>query len=183
MTTPTPRTDEVGSEDSQGSHLDFLAMRKLAAQLERELAAAQERIRELEEWNRKMVEKAASGGVLDGYRELGVKLAAAEEWREAVLNELIVAHIYTREHDANPRKAVQDAITWNCQVALDPAVSSDARALIAQERERAERAEKRSRAMRELAIDAWYCATEKMEPAFWDKTKSAIDAAIAEGKK
>jgi len=69
------------------------------------------------------------------------ELAAAKEWREAVLNELIVAHIYTKEHDTNPRKAIQDAITWHCQVALDPAVSSDARALIAQERERAEKAE------------------------------------------
>lgn len=62
--------------------------------------------------------------------------AQESQWREAVLNELIVAHIYTKEHDTNPRKAIQDAITWNCQVALDPAVSSDARKLIAQERER-----------------------------------------------
>lgn len=69
-------------------------------------------------------------------RQLERDLAATQEWREAVLNELILAHIYTKEHDTNPRKAVQDAITWNCQVALDPAVSSDARKLIAQERER-----------------------------------------------
>jgi len=63
--------------------------------------------------------------------ELERDLSAAREWREAVLNELIVAHIYTKEHDTNPRKAIQDAITWNCQVALDPAVSSDAQKLIA----------------------------------------------------
>jgi hypothetical protein len=69
-------------------------------------------------------------------RKLERDLAAAQEWREAVLNELIVAHIYTKEHDTNPRKAIQDAIIWNCQVALDPAVSSDARKLVAQERER-----------------------------------------------
>ena len=31
-----------------------------------------------EAWNRAMVAKAASGGVLDGYREMGAKLAAAE---------------------------------------------------------------------------------------------------------
>lgn len=54
----------------------------------------------------------------------------ADQWKEAVLNELIVAHIYTAEHDTNPRKALQDAIAWNCQVALDPAVSADAQALI-----------------------------------------------------
>lgn len=72
----------------------------------------------------------------DHVEGLEIDLAAAQEWREAVLNELIVAHIYTKEHDTNPRKAIQDAITWNCQVALDPAVSSDARKLVAQERER-----------------------------------------------
>lgn len=64
-------------------------------------------------------------------KQLERDLAAAQEWREAVLNELIVAHIYTKEHDTNPRKAIQDAITWNCQVALDPVVSSDAQKLIA----------------------------------------------------
>lgn len=67
----------------------------------------------------------------DHARQLERDLAAAQEWREAVLNELIVAHIYTKEHDTNPRKAIQDAITWHCQVALDPAVSSDAQKLIA----------------------------------------------------
>lgn len=51
-------------------------------------------------------------------------------WKEAVINELIVGHIYNSSHENNPRKAVQDAITWNCQAALDPLVSSDAQALI-----------------------------------------------------
>ena len=52
------------------------------------------------------------------------------EWKDAVIDELITAHVYQKEHDTDPRKAIQDAITWNCQVALDPAVSSDARALV-----------------------------------------------------
>lgn len=56
--------------------------------------------------------------------------ASANEWKQAVINELVTAYILTAEHETNPRKAIQDAITWNCQVALDPAVSSDARALI-----------------------------------------------------
>lgn len=86
-----------------------------------------------------LLEEAAYCIAAIGSQFKGVKadLAAAHEWREAVLNELIVAHIYTKEHDTNPRKAIQDAITWNCQIALDPAVSSDARKLVAQERERA----------------------------------------------
>lgn len=51
-------------------------------------------------------------------------------WKEAVINELVCCHIYNKEHDNNPRKAIQDAISWNCQVSLDPQVSSDAQALI-----------------------------------------------------
>lgn len=51
-------------------------------------------------------------------------------WKEAVLNELIVCHIYNSSHDNDPRKAVHDAITCNCQIALDPTVSSEAQALI-----------------------------------------------------
>lgn len=41
-------------------------------------AALLAEIERLREWNRQMVEKAASGGTLDGYRELGAKLANAE---------------------------------------------------------------------------------------------------------
>lgn len=73
------------------------------------------------------------------WRDLAARdaeLAELMKWKERVLDELIVAHIYTKEHDTNPKKAIHDAIVWNCQVAIDPAVSSDARKLIAQERER-----------------------------------------------
>ena len=52
------------------------------------------------------------------------------DWQEAVINELVVAHIYQAAHDTDPRKAIQDLITWHVQVALDPLVSSDAQALI-----------------------------------------------------
>ena len=62
-------------------------------------------------------------------REAEVRTEAMR-WREAIINELIIAHIYSKEHDDNPRKAIQDAISWNCAVALDPAVSSDAQALV-----------------------------------------------------
>lgn len=60
------------------------------------------------------------------------------EWREALINELVCDHIYSAEHDSNPRKALQDAISWNVQVALDPAVSSDAQGLISRGRYQAE---------------------------------------------
>lgn len=62
-------------------------------------------------------------------REAEVRTEAMR-WREAIINELVIAHIYSKEHDDNPRKAIQDAISWNCAVALDPTVSSDAQALV-----------------------------------------------------
>lgn len=50
-------------------------------------------------------------------------------FREAVIDELVVAHIYTKEHDGDPRKAIKDAIDWNVEVALDWRVSNSAAAV------------------------------------------------------
>lgn len=51
-----------------------------------EMRAENERLRtELDkarEWNRQMVEKAAEGGALDGYREMGARIAALEAERD-----------------------------------------------------------------------------------------------------
>lgn len=60
----------------------------------------------------------------------GLTHGATSDWKEAVINELVVCHILTEEHERNPRKAIKDAISWNCEVALDPQVSSDAQALV-----------------------------------------------------
>ena len=49
-----------------------------------ELATLRERVRDLEEWNRKMVEMAASKNNLDGYRELGQRAAQAESIADAL---------------------------------------------------------------------------------------------------
>ena len=54
----------------------------------------------------------------------------ANEWKAAVIDALVAAHILTPENAIYPRKAVQDVIDWNCQVALDPRVSSKAQALV-----------------------------------------------------
>jgi hypothetical protein len=54
------------------------------------------------------------------------------EWKNVIIQELIVDGILTQEHENNPILALQDAITWNCQVVIDPAVSSDASKLIRQ---------------------------------------------------
>lgn len=126
MTTPTP-SERVAEQERSASSMATYPGRVVKAEFARMLA----------------VELESAERDLAAARE---ELAQERQWREAVLNELIVAHIYTKEHDTNPTKAIHDAITWNCQVALDPAVSSDAQALIAQERERAELAEARAAA-------------------------------------
>ena len=56
--------------------------------------------------------------------------AVTNEWKEEVINELVVAHIYKGEHETNPRKAIQDIISWNCEAALDPKVSQAAHDLL-----------------------------------------------------
>lgn len=54
----------------------------------------------------------------------------AESFRDAVIDALVNLHIYTTEHDTDPRKAIADLIETETNIALDPAVSSNARALI-----------------------------------------------------
>lgn len=51
------------------------------------------------------------------------------EWQRAVINALIVNHIYTKEHDTDALKALADLVQWEVQMALDPKVSAAARAL------------------------------------------------------
>lgn len=70
-----------------------------------------------------------TGASLKRFAEL-VAAASEEQWKQAVINELVCCHIYNESHDKDPRKAVHDAISWNVEVALDPAVSSQAQALI-----------------------------------------------------
>ena len=59
-----------------------------------------------------------------------INLPALSAWRNAVIDELTSLHIYSAEHDADPRKAVRDIVEWNQRLALDPAVSAEARALM-----------------------------------------------------
>lgn len=61
---------------------------------------------------------------------LGAGAEAWEQMRAAVLDALIVGHIYRAEHETNPRKALADLLAWETQIALDPAVSSAAADLI-----------------------------------------------------
>lgn len=51
-------------------------------------------------------------------------------WRDAVHDALVVAHILSAENAEDPRKAINDLLSWESAVALDPSVSSGARDLI-----------------------------------------------------
>jgi hypothetical protein len=59
----------VSDETTWQDHADFWQKRAVKAE---------EEVERLRAWQREMVEIAASGGRLDGYRELGAKLAARD---------------------------------------------------------------------------------------------------------
>lgn len=55
---------------------------------------------------------------------------AQNPWKRVLMDALVVSHIYRKEHEDNPVVALNDLISWEQVVALDPAVSEDAAALI-----------------------------------------------------
>ena len=74
--------------------------------------------------------------VANAWRELqgqveahhGIKLPSAKvkrkiDWKDYVIDQLVMCHIYTKAHENNPVKAVNDLICWHVNVALDPKVS------------------------------------------------------------
>lgn len=52
-----------------------------------------------------------------------------DQWRDAIIDACMVDGIFTKEHEVNPRKAVNDLLAWSEQMVLDPAVSQPARDL------------------------------------------------------
>jgi hypothetical protein len=55
-------------------------------------------------------------------------------WKDAVLETLVTRHIYKTKHEHYPRDAINDLISYDVEVALNPAVSSAAAALVEQGR-------------------------------------------------
>lgn len=64
------------------------------------------------------------------HRELSERKYKA--WHDAVIDELIITHLLSLENEADPKKALNDLMVWHQQIALDPAVSKDARKLLAE---------------------------------------------------
>ncbi len=53
-------------------------------------------------------------------------------WKLAVIDQLVIAHILTAEHESNPLKAVQDLLAYHADIAVDPRVSGAAAKLVEQ---------------------------------------------------
>lgn len=49
-----------------------------------------------------------------------------KDWRTAVIDAVVIAGIYTAEHDSDPRKAIHDLCCYEQSVALSPEVSKEA---------------------------------------------------------
>ena len=53
-------------------------------------------------------------------------------WKTAVIEQLIIAHILTAEHESDPLKAIQDLLAYHTEIAVDPRVSGAAATLVEQ---------------------------------------------------
>lgn len=86
------------------------------AKLQAELAAMTQERDELREWNKAMVVKAASGGVLDGYREMGKQLAAMTKKADGFFDALQLAAKINAEGQAR-EKQLREALEI-CQAGM-----------------------------------------------------------------
>ncbi len=61
-------------------------------------------------------------------------LTERDAYFKAIDRELVTTGIWSEKLAADPEKAVREVINWHCAIALDPAVSPDAAALVEQGR-------------------------------------------------
>lgn len=78
-------------------------------------------------------------GALERFAQLVIAnfLASTEvvaPWKNAVIEQLVVAHIFTAEHENDPHKAIQDLLAYHADIAVDPRVSEAAAKLVEQVR-------------------------------------------------
>ena len=53
-------------------------------------------------------------------------------WKSAVIDQLVIAHILTAEHESDPLKAIQDLLAYHADIVVDPRVSGAAAKLVEQ---------------------------------------------------
>ena len=88
-------------------------------------------------------------------------------WKSAVIDQLVIAHILTAEHENDPLKAIQDLLAYHADAAVDPRVSGAAAKLVEQAK-----AEEREA-----------CAHEGWMAASWDCEDRVKAAILARGQK
>ncbi|OQA27952.1 MAG: hypothetical protein BWY57_03568 [Betaproteobacteria bacterium ADurb.Bin341] len=59
----------------------------------------------------------------------------AAPWKAAVIDQLVIAHILTAEHESDPLKAIQDLLAYHTEIAVDPRVSGAAAKLVERTKE------------------------------------------------
>lgn len=98
-------------------------------------------------------------------------------WKSAVIEQLVVAHILTADHETDPRKAVQDLLAFESDIAIDPRVSSAAAKLV--EQAKAEEREACAKECDDIAFD-WHRHAAGGPVAAYNACASAI---LARGEK
>ena len=61
--------------------------------------------------------------------DLLAELERTSKWKDAIIDACVVSWVLKKEHENNPKLAVNDLCVWCHSVALDPKVSSEAKAL------------------------------------------------------
>jgi hypothetical protein len=117
----------------------------------------------------------------DGWVAAAVECEANNPWKAEVIDQLVVAHIYSASHETNPRKALKDAIAWNCAVALDPAVSVEAAKIVAAANSRAAATETLLRDADTALRDLGACAAPDCEEPNCLRIRQRIEQHLAGG--
>ena len=73
--------------------------------------------------------------LLDRLKSAEAERDADGPWKNAVIEQLVVAHILTAEHESDPLKAVQDLLAYHADIAVDPRVSGAAAGLVERTKE------------------------------------------------
>ena len=79
---------------------------------------------------------------------------ADEAWKSAVIDQLVLAHILTAEHESDPLKAIQDLLAYHADAAVDPRVSGAAAGLV--EQTKAEEREACAKEIQNLSFARYY---------------------------
>ena len=119
--------------------------------------------------------------LLQDMHDAGRKAAITEAvapWKSAVIDQLVIAHILTAEHESDPLKAIQDLLAYHTDIAVDPRVSGAAAKLVEQAKAEVESAA--TERANERANASWALMCEKMVAAEREACEKECEAEAAE---